>query len=82
MLEVNPMQLIAAIKNGQNPQQLMLSILEGQMSNTPIGQNLLQLAKRGDTKGIEQIARNLSKQQGINFDTEFAAFCKMLGVRQ
>ena len=82
MLEVNPMQLIAAIKNGQNPQQLMLSILEGQMSNTPIGQNLLQLAKRGDTKGIEQIARNLSKQQGINFDTEFAAFCKMLGVRR
>lgn len=80
MLEVNPMQLIAAIKNGQNPQQLMLSILEGQMSNTPIGQNLLQLAKRGDTKGIEQIARNLSKQQGIDFDTEFAAFRKMLGV--
>lgn len=82
MLEVNPMQLIAAIKNGQNPQQLMLSILEGQMSNTPIGQNLLQLAKKGDTEGIEQIARNLSKQQGIDFDTEFAAFCKMLGVRQ
>lgn len=82
MLEVNPMQLIAAIKNGQNPQQLMLSILEGQMSNTPIGQNLLQLAKQGNTKGIEQIARNLSKQQGIDFDTEFAAFCKMLGVKQ
>lgn len=80
MLEVNPMQLIAAIKNGQNPQQLMLSILEGQMSNTPIGQNLLQLAKKGDAKGIEQVARNLSKQQGVDFDTEFAAFCKMLGV--
>lgn len=80
MLEVNPMQLIMAIKNGQNPQQLMLSILEGQMSDTPLGQNLLQLAKKGDKKGIEQIARNLSKQQGVDFDTEFAAFCKMLGV--
>ena len=81
MMQVNPMQLIQAIKSGQNPQQLMLSILEGQMSNTPMGQNLLQLAKKGDTKGIEQIARNLSKQQGIDFDTEFAAFCKMLGVK-
>ena len=81
MLEVNPMQLIAAIKNGQNPQQLMLSILEGQMSNAPIGQNLLQLARKGDTKGIEQIARNLSKQQGVDFDTEFASFCKMLGIK-
>ena len=80
MLEVNPMQLIAAIKNGQNPQQLMLSILEGRMSGTPLGQNLLQLAKQGDTKGIEQIVRNLSKQQGVDFDTEFAAFRKMLGM--
>ena len=80
MLEVNPMQLIAAIKNGQNPQQLMLSILEGRMSGTPLGQNLLTLAKNNDTKGIEQVVRNLSKQQGVDFDTEFAAFRKMLGI--
>lgn len=80
MLEVDPMKLIQMIKSGQNPQQLMLSILEGQMSNTPLGANLLQLAKNNDTKGIEQVARNLSKQRGIDFDTEFAAFRKMLGV--
>lgn len=80
MLEVDPIKLVQMIKSGQNPQQLMLSILEGQMSNTPMGANLLQLAKNNDTKGIEQIARNLSKQQGIDFDTEFAAFRKMLGV--
>lgn len=81
MLEVNPMQLIMAIKSGQNPQQLMLSILEGQMADSPMGQHLLELAKNNDKKGIEQIARNLSKQQGIDYDTEFAAFCKMLGVK-
>lgn len=80
MLEVNPMQLIAAIKSGQNPQQLMLSILEGRMSNTPLGQNLLTLAKNNDTRSIEQVVRNLSKQQGVDFDTEFAAFRKMLGM--
>ena len=80
MIEVDPMKLVQMIKNGQNPQQLMISILEGQMANTPMGANLLKLAKNGDTKGIEQIARNLSKQQGIDFDTEFAAFRKMLGV--
>jgi hypothetical protein len=61
MLEVNPMQLIAAIKQGQNPQQLIMNILEGRMSNTPLGQNLLQMAKNNDTKGIEQVVRNLSK---------------------
>ena len=82
MLEVNPMQLIAAIKQGQNPQQLILGILEGRMSNTPLGQNLLQMAKNNDTKGIEQVVRNLSEQQGVDFDTEFASFCKMLGIRK
>lgn len=81
MMQVNPMQLIQAIKGGQNPQQLMLSILEGQMSNTPMGANLLSLARNGNSQGIEQIARNLSQQRGIDFDKEFAAFCQMLGVR-
>jgi hypothetical protein len=49
MMQVNPMQLIQAIKGGQNPQQLMLSILEGQMSNTPMGANLLNLARNGNS---------------------------------
>ena len=30
-MTVDPMQLIAMIKNGQNPQQLMIQILETQM---------------------------------------------------
>ena len=42
---VNPNQLIQMIKGGQNPQQLLMSILEGQMAGTPMGQNLLQLVK-------------------------------------
>lgn len=80
MMQVNPMQLIQAIKSGQNPQQLMLSILEGQISNTPMGANLLNLAKNGNSREIEQIARNISKQRGIDFDKEFAAFRQQLGV--
>jgi len=44
-MNVNPMQLIAMIKNGQNPQQLMMSVLEDQASNNPMGVNLLNLAK-------------------------------------
>lgn len=58
-MQVNPIQLIQAIRQGQNPQQLMMSVLENQMSNTPVGQNLLALAKKNDTAGIEDFARNL-----------------------
>ena len=41
---VNPMQLIQMIKQGQNPQQLLMSILT-QNQNQPMYQNLLTLAK-------------------------------------
>ena len=70
------------IRSGKNPQQLMLSVLEGQMGGTPMGANLLNLARNGQTREIEQIARNLSQQQGIDFDKEFANFCRMLGIKK
>ena len=79
--QVNPMQLIQMIKNGSNPQQLMLSVLEGQISNTPMGQNLLTLAKGNQTQGIEQIARNICQQRGMDYDKEFNAFKNTLGFK-
>ena len=82
MYQVNPMELIQMIRSGKNPQQLMLSVLEGQMGGTPMGANLLNLARNGQTKEIEQIARNLSQQQGIDFDKEFANFCRILGIKK
>ena len=79
-MNVNPMQLIAMIKNGQNPQQLMMQVLETQMNDSPMRDNLLDLARRGDTAGIEKIARNLAQQRGVDFDEEFNAFRQMLGL--
>ena len=79
--QVNPNQLIQMIKNGKNPQQLMMSILEGQASNNPMGANLLNLAKGNRTAEIEKIARNIAQQRGIDFDKEFDAFKQMLGVK-
>ena len=79
--QVNPNQLIQMIKNGKNPQQLMMSILEGQASNNPMGANLLNLAKGNKTAEIEKIARNIAQQRGIDFDKEFDAFKQMMGVK-
>ena len=73
---VDPMQLIAQIKNGKNPQQLIISILEGEASSNPIMGNLLQMAKENRTADIEKFARNLAKEQGIDFDKEFNQFKK------
>ena len=81
MLNVNPMQIIAARRNGANPEQLMLGILEGQMGSTPMGQNLLQMVKEGRTSDIERVARNAAAAQGLDFDKEFNAFKQRLGIR-
>lgn len=70
-MNVNPIQLINMIKNGQNPQQLMMNIL-GQ--NNPILENAMKLAQNGNTSALEMIARNLAQQRGLDFDTEFAEF--------
>jgi len=70
-MNVNPIQLINMIKNGQNPQQLMMNIL-GQ--NNPILKNAMNLAQNGNTSALEMIARNLAQQRGLDFDTEFAKF--------
>lgn len=77
MYNVNPMQLIQSIRQGKNPQQLMIDILESEASaNNPIMGNLLSMAKDNRTADIEQFARNLAKEQGIDFDKEFSRFKK------
>ena len=75
--QVNPMELIQRIRQGENPQQLMMGILEqGAAVNNPIYANLLQMAKDGRTHEIEAFARNVAKEKGIDFDKEFSKFKK------
>lgn len=64
--------LLQLIKNGMNPQQLVAQIL--QQNNNPILQNANMLAQNGDMKALEQLARNLSQQRGIDFDKEYNNF--------
>ena len=43
-MNVNPMQLIQLIKGGQNPQQLVMSILQQKSQSNPILNNAMNLA--------------------------------------
>lgn len=80
-MPINPIQLIQMIKSGNNPQQLLMSILTEQASQNPMSANLLQLMQAGKYGDIESIARNLAKEKGIDFDKEFSAFKQQLGVK-
>ena len=80
MFQANPRQFIGMIRQGYNPQQLMLNFLETNMKGTPMGDNLLNLVRTGQTDQIEKIARNVMAQRGVDFDKEFMNFKKSLGL--
>lgn len=73
-MNVNPIQLLQMIKSGQNPQQLVMNILQRQGQNNPILNNAVNLAQKGETSALEVLARNLAAQRGLDFDKEFANF--------
>lgn len=73
-MPINGYQLIQMIKNGGNPQQLVMSVLNQRAQENPMFANMLKLANTNDTKGLEQMARNLAKERGMDFDKEFANF--------
>ena len=72
-------QMLQMIRSGYNPQQLILSMMENNMKGTPLGDNLINLARQGDAAGIERIAKNLAAQRGIDYDKEFRAFKQSMG---
>lgn len=42
--------------------------------NNPIMNNMINLAEKGDVKGVENVARNLMKQRGLDLDELMAKF--------
>ena len=66
---INPTQLIQAMRN---PRAFMNQIIGNQqMMNNPMIKNTVNMAQKGDMKGIEQMARNLCKEKGLNADEIF-----------
>ena len=70
---MNPMQFLRGIKN---PQQFVMNML-GQ-NQTPMSIQLMQMVKNGNTNQIEQFARNICKERGMDFDKSFAEFMKQI----
>lgn len=51
------------------PQQFIQQAMNNsQMMQNPMIKNTMELAQKGDMQGIEQMARNLCKEKGVNPD--------------
>lgn len=71
---MNFLQMLKGIKNPKEAAMRMMR--ENPNINNPIMKNLMDMAEKGDGKGIEKFARNLFKEQGKDFDKEFENFMK------
>lgn len=80
-MNVNPMDIINMMKSGQNPQQIMIQMLEERAGSTPMGQNLINLAKNNKTAEVEQVVKQYVEQNGGNYEQQFNAFKSMLGFK-
>ena len=71
---MNPMQMLQSfLGRGMSPQQII-----NQMSGNknPMITNLINMMQTGDSKGVENFARNIFKEKGRDFDKEFGEFKK------
>lgn len=76
---INPMQFMQ-IMQSKNPQQAMMNVLNQQSRNNPILKNVFDMVQNGDSKGIEEMARNLAKEKGINADEAVQQIRKQFGI--
>ena len=67
---VNIMQVL------QNPQQAISNMFKG----NPMANSLIGLINNKDTNGIEQMARNLAKEKGLDADKLFNEYKSRLGM--
>ena len=70
----NPMQIINMLKGMKSPKEAVISMVKS--NNNLMIKNLVEMAENGNSKGVEDFARNLYAQQGRDFDKEFGEFMK------
>ena len=69
---MNPLNMIKGMMGNMNPKNMAMNMLKN--NTNPIFANLIDMANKGDTKGVENFARNYMKSQGKDFDKEFGNF--------
>lgn len=69
-----PNNIIKMLKE-QNPKQLAMNMVK--QNSNPMIANLIKMANEGKTQGIEEFARNIMQEMGMDFDSEFANFMQL-----
>lgn len=74
----NPFQMMQSMRN---PQQIINQMMNNsQAMQNPILKNAMDMASKGDSKGVEKLARNICTEKGINPDEAIAKIKSQFGM--
>ena len=76
---MNPVQFVKMMRGG-NPQKVVMDMMREQARNNPVMRNAKKKEKKGDSEGIEKLARNLCKEQVIDADEMVNKIKSQFGV--
>lgn len=75
---MNPMQMMQVFRN---PQQFIQGMMNNsQVAQNPILKNALDMAQKGDKQGVEELARNLCKEKGVNPEEAIGKIKSQFGI--
>lgn len=68
------MNNLELIKNFMTKGMTPKGIVMQMMGKNPIFTNLINMAEKGDNKGVEEFAKNILKERGFDLNKELANF--------
>lgn len=76
---MNPMQML---KTMGNPRQFIQNMMgNSQIMSNPMAKNIMGMAQKVDFAGVEQLGRNIAKERGMDFDSEFDKFKRQFPMK-
>lgn len=75
----NPMQMMGMLNGKSNPQQMVTQMMNQQLQGNPLFQRAQEMARGKSPQELEQVARNLCQQRGIDLDSAMNQFKQMMG---
>lgn len=67
--------------NNTNPQAFIQQIMNNPMAmKNPMVQNVIGMMQKNDTKGLEEMARNLYKEKGLDIDEAMQKIKSQFGM--
>lgn len=64
-----------------NLQQMVMNMAKSRMGNNPVLKNAIKMAEKGDSAGLENLARNLCKENNIDVDKAISQVKSQFGIK-